>query len=101
MREQRSDTRASWRLRAPDDLAWASWNDEFVAYHRPSGKTHFLNAASHFLLTELLPEPRDTAAIAAIFTSEESHGAGVPGETFQEVLSMLEHFEQLGLIERA
>jgi PqqD family protein of HPr-rel-A system len=73
-------------------------DDGFVVYHRPSGKTHLLNEASYYLLTELLTEPKDLAAIAAAFEP----GAGGPAreEYLDSVAEILRRLEQYGLIER-
>ena len=53
-----------WRASPVEDIAWVRFDDEYVAYHRPSGKTHFLNAATHRLLTDLLVEPASVATVA-------------------------------------
>lgn len=72
--------------------------DGFVVYHRPSGKTHLLNEASHRLLTQLLIEPKDLAAIAAAF---DPGGAGPAREEYLDSLTeMLRRLERYGLIER-
>ncbi len=67
-------------------------------YHRPSGKTHLLNDASHHLLTELLRERKDLATIVAEF--DPGDGSVETEQDLQRVRSMLFRLEQLGLIER-
>lgn len=98
MRDRNGERDARWRAAAAEDLVWLSWGGDHVAYHRSSGKTHFLNDSSHFLLTELLREPRDIEAVAAAFGAGE--GEGEDAGARHEVASMLAHFEELGLIER-
>lgn len=76
---------------------WISWDDDFVAYHRPSGKTHFLNAASNFLIAGHLVEPRTTDEVALAFRSPAA--AGGHGDTLPDVVPLLERLEHLGLID--
>ena len=87
-----------WRAAQPDSMVWAHWNDDFIAYHKPSGLTHFLNAASKSLLTETLAQTSNTAAIVEKFLSPggKSSSSSHP----DEILAMLERLEQLGLVER-
>ena len=54
-----------WRVRKKDGLVWAAFDNDFVAFQRQSGKTHFLNEASYRLLTEVLESPKDLDEIAA------------------------------------
>ncbi len=88
-----------WRSPAPDTIAWAFWDDDYVAYHRPSGRTHFLNVSSRHLIAELLCEPKDAATVAQAFSpprddmERQAH--------LSEITSMLERLEHLGLIDRA
>jgi PqqD family protein of HPr-rel-A system len=87
-----------WRTCPADDLDWARFDDEYVVYHRPSGKTHFLNAATHRLLTELLVESATTRTVAAAFAAE---GLASPdGDVGKELDSTLRHVESLGLVVR-
>ncbi len=87
-----------WRSRAPDEIVWFDIAPDFVAFHRPSGKTHFLNAASKLLLTDTLIEPANLPSILGAISS------GSVDETVedyqQQMIVMLEHFESLGLVER-
>ena len=87
-----------WRSRSPDEIVWAQFDDEFVAYHRPSGQTHFLNAASHLLICDMLREPRDFVGIAGEFASDDIDGHL---RDYREALqAMLDRLEMLGLVER-
>jgi len=87
-----------WRRQSPDDIEWVVFDDEFVAYHRPSGKTHFLNAASHLLICDILSERKDFADIAEEFASSDTDEH--PKDYFDEMLSLLDRLESLGLVER-
>ena len=94
---QHSDA-SVWRSNAAD-CAWASYGENYVVFHRPSGKTHFLNEAGYRLLTEILDRPDGTAAIAARLTNAASGEAEALDE--QEVHAMLVRFEYLGLVDRS
>lgn len=77
------DADCRWAAAPAAHFAWADWSDGHVLYHRPSGKTHFLNEAGAALLRELLADPGEA------FAADESlHG-------------LLLRFEALGLVERA
>ena len=84
-----------WRARSPDDLVWAQFGDDYIAFHRPSGKTHFLNLASYFLICEFLLEARDRAAIAAEFVPDDDDALAFD----DQLLAMLEHLRGLGLVD--
>jgi PqqD family protein of HPr-rel-A system len=87
-----------WRASPVEDIAWIPFDDEYVAYHRPSGKTHFLNAATHRLLTDLLVEPASVATVAAAFAAVSS--ASPVGDLEKELRATLAHLESLGLVGR-
>lgn len=88
----------SWRSRPQDRIVWAFFDNDFVAFHRPSGKTHFLNAASYLLLNDVLGEARDLPYILGVFDSDETPR---DDEAYaSEMLSLLHRLETLGLIER-
>ena len=89
-----------WQSPPSDAIVWTRWADgQFIAYHRPSGITHFLNAASAALITELLVEPSDAATVAHPF--ESAKGDSDWDEHLEEIAAMLVHLERLGLIRRA
>lgn len=98
MPNQETTSRPEWRSRSPDEIIWSIFDGDFIAYHRPSGKTHFLNAASYVLITEVLKESCDVDAVAAVFTDEEK-GVRSP-DVVAGFRSLLEHLEILGLIDR-
>ncbi len=88
-----------WRSRSSAEIDWFDVPPDFIAFHRPSGKTHFLNAASKVLLTELLTLPRDIGEILEVFPSDEDDD-----EAHRHIIGMqklLAHLEALGLIERS
>jgi PqqD family protein of HPr-rel-A system len=92
-----SDT-STWISNAAD-CVWANYHDSYVVFHRPSGKTHFLNAAGYRLLTEILDRPGGTASVAAELTVA---GAEEPSRlNVDEVHAMLVRFEYLGLVDRS
>jgi len=88
---------ARWRACPPDDLVWVSLDEDFVVYHRPSGKTHFLNAASHYLISELLHEPRTLVEVCEAFSAATPVAAS-PQMARDELCQLLEHLDRLGLI---
>lgn len=69
--------------------------DELVVFHRPSGKTHFLNAGSVFLLDEVLRQPKNLAEIIEAFDEALS---GSPDQKVAIITDMLSYMEQLGLV---
>ena len=83
-----------WTTGAADELIWANWGDAFVAYHRPSGRTHFLNQASYDLLLGFLSTPQDMHAIAAQVGLRPDENP----DDLDELEGFLERFEELGLI---
>jgi PqqD family protein of HPr-rel-A system len=82
---------------------WANYPDSYAVFHRPSGKTHFLNAAGYHLITKILERPGDTASIAAQLAAAAA--AAVAEEpsplNIDEVHAMLVRFEYLGLVDRS
>lgn len=88
-----------WRSCPQDECIWVPFDDEFVVFHKPSGKTHFLNAASEVLIREVLDEPRDFSDVLEFFGSEVAgEDASAYRKQMKEMLSRLEH---LGLIKNA
>jgi PqqD family protein of HPr-rel-A system len=87
-----------WQSRDPENVLWAHWDDDYVLYHRPSGKTHFVNAATAQLLTSVLREPKSASAAAdELAAAQEAAG---DAEFFSEVARLLERLEHVGLVER-
>lgn len=88
-----------WRCADPAHCIWADWDDLGVIYHRASGKTHFINAATAFLLEELAARPLTVdAAAQALAAAQES---ALSDEFRAEVEGTLLRLEELGLIDGA
>ncbi|MGD9597468.1 MAG: HPr-rel-A system PqqD family peptide chaperone [Steroidobacteraceae bacterium] len=77
---------------------WADWDDLAVLYHRPSGKTHFINAATAFLLEQFIAAPATLDAAGRALA--EAQGRAVDDELRQGVAGMAQRLEELGLIAR-
>jgi len=89
----------TWRSCDTDDILWAQWGADFIAFHRPSGKTHLLNAASEALLTRILVETKTTTDVVRELASAET---GEPEDGLvAEIEAMLIHLDELGLIARS
>lgn len=88
-----------WSTVASDELLWCGWSGEYALYHRPSGKTHFVNEAARLLLSQLLREPRSLDEVVAGLARLQglAPDEGLTGH----VAALLLRFEALGLIERA
>ena len=85
-----------WRNSKQDDLLWAEWDNEFIVYHKPSGKTHLVNALSRQLIAQILTTPLTTDEIARTLATElciecsEQHVANIAG--------LLDRLDELGLV---
>ena len=88
----------TWCAGPAADLVWAEFGDAHVVYHRPSGKTHFLNSATMRLLTRVLTSPHSAASAAERLAADE--GALGSDAFFAVVAESLRHLEHLGLVER-
>lgn len=89
---------ARWRAVAQSEFVWANEGEAPVLYHRRSGRTHFVNAATALLLQEILLEPKDAGEAAAALAA----GQAAPEETDlpEQVQAILLRLEELGLVER-
>ena len=87
-----------WRRRPLENIVWTGFDEDFVAYHRPSGKTHFLNAASHILICDVLSEPMDLISIANAFVPDEPDQ--LDDNYLVQLQAMIARLEHLGLVER-
>jgi PqqD family protein of HPr-rel-A system len=88
----------SWRARPADEVVWRALDDDYVLYHRGSGKTHFLNAASNDLLREVLTAAKTAAEAAEALARHEGVSAGP--EFVAVVAEALEQLDHLGLVDR-
>jgi len=89
-----------WVGSAPANVVWQRLGSDYVAYHRPSGKTHFLNAASQFLVAELLEGPLDTDSIVQAFQQDGASAADSDPAARSAIVELLDRLERLGLISR-
>lgn len=88
-----------WRSAPADQILWSEWDGDYVGYHRPSGKTHFLNAATFDLLDKVLREPCEVEA--AVARLRALHPTETESSYFGEyVAELLLRLEQLGLVVR-
>lgn len=72
-----------------------------MVYHRPSGKTHFINAATALLLERILTEPTDLeGACTALVRSQRGPDAEIHDDFRRDVAATLLRLEDLGLVER-
>jgi PqqD family protein of HPr-rel-A system len=78
---------------------WADWGDLSVLYHCPSGKTHFINASTAFLLEQGLDQPATVESAAQAVA--EVRGVAADDELRADISDTLLRLEELGLIERA
>lgn len=78
----------------------AEWNGEFAVYHRPSGKTHFLNEAGARLIDEILTRPR-TIEEAARALAGCTDGEDCDPEYVRRVAEMIARLEQIGFVDPA
>lgn len=88
-----------WRSVPDTEIVWVTWNDDYIAYHRPSGKTHFLNAASFDLLAKVLREPCDVDG--TLHELARLRGAEPDPAQRSYLAGLLVRLEQLGLVRRA
>jgi PqqD family protein of HPr-rel-A system len=80
-----------WLAVPASQLHWAEWSDEYALFHLPSGKTHFVNAATAQLLKTILASPR---------TVEEAVALLAPGAPMQELSELRDRVTgQLQLLE--
>lgn len=98
MVEQKTEELCRWRATSPADIQWIGWDPDHIAFHRPSGCTHFLNAASRDLITTVLAHPADLDEIMAVFATPDNEvGAELQR---REMSELLDHLEHLGFVER-
>ncbi len=93
-----ADVGPSWCAGRADELVWAELGVDVVVYHRPSGKTHFLNAVTASLLKDVLLQPKNSVEAAEDLADRQA--AAVGGDFLAAVRASLEHLEHLGLVER-
>ena len=88
-----------WKSVPATDIAWVGWDGSYAGYHRPSGRTHFLNGSSYSLVTDFLRSAQDLDSVLDSIASGQEPQAR---ESLRhEVLELLEQLEHVGLIEKA
>lgn len=87
-----------WTRCAEDEVEILECGEDFVAYHRPSGKTHLLNESSYRLITVVLDGQPTFNEIADQCVSHEDAPDSL--ELLDHLVIMLENLEKLGLVER-
>ena len=97
--QEDTPARLRWRSCSQGSLVWRTWGAESVVYHRPSGKTHFVNESSRWLMTDVLREPKSVEDIVAVFAPAGADPDS--NELHAEVGALLARLEYLGLIDRA
>jgi PqqD family protein of HPr-rel-A system len=99
MSDSEADLHIRWQSGPAEQFAWSKLDDDaYAVYHRPSGKTHVMNAASVDLLTHVLTLPRSARAAAEELAARE--GSVAEPEFFATIAESLRYLEHLGLIER-
>jgi PqqD family protein of HPr-rel-A system len=86
-----------WQAVATDALCWAHFGDKWALYHRPSGKTHFVNDATVWLLRDLLTQPLTIAEVTPLLLASASQLEQV--EIRATTGELLLRLEELGLVE--
>lgn len=98
---------SQWRTAPREEFLWAEFKGEYVLFHRRSGQTHFLNAASATLLQQILIDATDLDAACRSFTTMPARGMNdmmdgdeATPELRQYLRAILDRFEELGLVRR-
>ena len=93
-----SESSPKWKVTDIDSLLWERWGDEYVVFHAPSGKTHFLNASGALILQLL---SRDESYVG-LMAAEIGLCTATPVDDvlMQQVQQTILRFEQLGLVSR-
>jgi len=89
---------SKWKAKDAGSLLWERWGDEYVVFHIPSGKTHFLNAAGALVLEILGRQDSDVAHLAAEIGRRAS--TAVDDTLMAQIQQSLVRYEQLGLVSR-
>ena len=110
MNDTDEQNRPVWCAVDPGSMVWADWGEDHAVYHRPSGRTHFLNETSRLLIVHVLPAPgtpgADAATVAAALDLAGDEGdpatatEEIAPEITEEIRDLLMHLEALGLVER-
>lgn len=80
------------------EFNWLDHGGGYVLYHRLSGKTHFVNPATHMLLTHVFATPADRATAARALADQE--GAAADAAFVDQVAGLVDRLEEMGLLRR-
>jgi PqqD family protein of HPr-rel-A system len=95
---QESVSASRWQSIAADLYIVAEYNDEFAVYHRPSGKTHFLNAAGIELIANILTSPQTVEAAAIELARRRTQEAPPDTEFVRAVADTIARLRQIGFV---
>jgi PqqD family protein of HPr-rel-A system len=87
-----------WRAAPPEHLTWAEFSGDFLVYHRPSGKTHLVNATAASLLQQVLVEPLSLEEATGRLA--QALDAPADAELLTHVADLLARLDEIGLVER-
>lgn len=86
-----------WRARVEPKLIHRSWGGESVVFSPISGETHFLNAFSYEVLTQLESQPLTVEDI--VDRLAELTAADQAADLPDNVAMIVQRFDHIGLIE--
>jgi PqqD family protein of HPr-rel-A system len=86
-----------WRIAAPAQLSWRSWEGEIVLYNDRSGNTHHLEAVAAEAFEALLAAPADQTELAGRVAA--SLEIPVDGELLDVIGSIVKRLRTFDLIE--
>jgi PqqD family protein of HPr-rel-A system len=89
----------------------SEFEGQHIVYHRPSGKTHFLNPSAGTLLELICERPMDVAALANVLSEQypdllelrqlpNSDDAAFQDGLVRYLAGVLLRFEEVGLVTR-
>lgn len=81
-----------------NSLVWQEWDDRYALFHRPSQKTHYLNATSAIALQCLAETALSPEGLADKLALEA--GEPMSEELRGSLRGLLQRFETLGLVWR-
>lgn len=96
---QEIDRDTCWKAADASLMVWAEFGDDCVLFHRPSGKTHFVNQTTRELLSAMQHRSMTTAQIALAYGAEGGSVADAAAD--EQITATLLRFEALGLLRRA
>lgn len=87
----------TWTVPSYLQLQWHSWGDEqFAVFNTLSGETHCMNLTAALLLQHLEERPATVDSLVAEIRDALPDGADAAA--LEQVESLIEEFDQIGLI---